>query len=135
VRVKNVDELLNAGRGHEVKKIASLTTRIEDLLEDLKDRVDEWDAAKHEREEAERIKREAEERVERLKRELAEAQELLTGVKKKKSVQKKAVPKLNQGEHVEYPCPTCGKKDLYSPQARGAHRNKAHGFRKGDDEK
>lgn len=130
---KGMAELLRNAMESTSRATVRLAQKIAGEIATLRDRVN-TEIEEREANAAELARtREARERVERLEKELAEAREA-AGIGNRRKKPAKPKPAVQHPE-LTYPCPTCDKRDLYSPQARGAHRSKAHGFRKGDDEK
>jgi hypothetical protein len=117
-----IDDLVHDGKRSSSQRTVKLAEKVAALVDELTGRLAgerEEAAAAKEREAATAAAR-AE--IAELEAKLAEAKALLRGTPKAK-------PTPTAKQTGEYPCPDCPKV-LTTPQGLGAHRAKAHGYRR-----
>ena len=138
-------DLLVEGMASQVASTVKLATRISEMVEDLRKRVEAESEERRLAAEHERRTREARERVERLQRELEEAMAEAGMAKPKrrapgprtsvprneKAGYKSQTPDYDQDADGNYLCPTCGDAKA-TKQSVSIHRSRSHGYRAGD---
>lgn len=126
-RGPSIESLLQAGKRSEYKRTVTLTEKIAELIHDLRSRLTDEREASEEKRQADLVREEARRKIAALEAQLQEARSQLSG--------KLTRPKLGNVVHVsragsgDQSCPDCGKGGLVNV---GAHRMRAHGWRRGD---